>query len=368
MSSHTPTVTKTHDDYAVGWICALSTELAAATAMLDQRHGDLAKPKGDKNAYTLGSIGKHNIAIACLPKGRYGTNPAATVAAQISHAFPSVKFVLMVGIGGGIPPRVRLGDVVISSPGDQFPGVVQWDMGKAREDSRFERTGTLNNPPDALLTALTALEAEHDMNGSKLPEYLDELKQKWPRMAKRYLRSDALKDVLFKADYSHVSEVETGHNASSIQIDNVGDKAENGADNGAEEETEEETENEEEDGCRLCDKTKVIKRKPRRKMRVHYGLIASGNQVIKDAVFRDKLNKSLGGNVLCVEMEAAGLMTSVPCVVIRGICDYADSHKNNMWQKHAAAVAAAVAKELLGHVQLCDIDGEPAMRNILNNG
>lgn len=359
MSSHTPTVTKTHDDYAVGWICALPKERAAATAMLDQRHGDLAKPKGDKNAYTLGSIGKHNVVIACLPKGRYGTNPAATVAAQMAHTFASIKFVLMVGIGGGIPPRVRLGDVVISSPGDQFPGVIQWDMGKAREGGKFERTGSLNNPPDALLTAMTAMEAEHDLNGSKLSEYLDELKRKWPRMAKGYLRSDALMDVLFKADYSHVSEVETTHNTNSTQTENEGHGAENGA--------EENTEDEEEDGCQLCDKTKIIKRKPRRKMRVHYGLIASGNQVIKDAIFRDKLNKSLGGNILCVEMEAAGLMTSVPCAIIRGICDYADSHKNKLWQKHAAAVAAAVAKELLGYVQPSDIEDQPAVKNILNN-
>ena len=85
-------------------------------------------------------------------------------------------------------------------------------------------------------------------------------------------------------------------------------------------------------------------------MRVHYGLIVSGNKVIKDATLRDNLNKELGGNVFCVEMEAAGLMDNFPCIVIRGICDYADSHKNKDWQEHAAAVAAAFAKELLGYV------------------
>ncbi|KAF7504338.1 hypothetical protein GJ744_002458 [Endocarpon pusillum] len=86
-------------------------------------------------------------------------------------------------------------------------------------------------------------------------------------------------------------------------------------------------------------------------MCVHYGLIASGNQVISDAKFRDKLNKDLGGNVLCVVMEAAGIASNFPCLVIRGICDYSDSHKNKDWQEHAAAVAAAYAKELLLIVQ-----------------
>jgi hypothetical protein len=46
-------------------------------------------------------------------------------------------------------------------------------------------------------------------------------------------------------------------------------------------------------------------------------------------------------------MEAAGLMDDFPCLVVRGICDYADSHKNKLWQGYAAAMAAAYAKELL---------------------
>jgi nucleoside phosphorylase len=54
--------------------------------------------------------------------------------------------------------------------------------------------------------------------------------------------------------------------------------------------------------------------------------------------------------VLCVEMEAAGLMDEFSCLVIRGVCDYADSHKNKRWQPYAAATAAAYAKELLSIV------------------
>lgn len=85
----------------------------------------------------------------------------------------------------------------------------------------------------------------------------------------------------------------------------------------------------------------------------HYGLIASGNQVMKDGLTRDRLAKELG--VICFEMEAAGLMDHFPCLVIRGICDYADSHKNKRWQKYAAMTAAACAKELF-------VDGIPEAR------
>jgi hypothetical protein len=60
---------------------------------------------------------------------------------------------------------------------------------------------------------------------------------------------------------------------------------------------------------------------------VHYGTISSRNQMMKSAAQRDKVSADLG-RVLCFEMEAAGLMNSFPCLVVRGICDYADSYKN----------------------------------------
>jgi nucleoside phosphorylase len=78
---------------------------------------------------------------------------------------------------------------------------------------------------------------------------------------------------------------------------------------------------------------------------IHYAAIASGNQVIKDARTRDHIARQL--DVVCFEMEAAGLMDTISCLVIRGICDYADTHKSKEWQRYAAATAAAYARELL---------------------
>lgn len=145
--------TTTHTDYTVGWVCALPKEFIAAVAMLDERHDDLPRQPNDHNAYTLGRIGLHNIVVACLPKGEIGTNNAATVATRMTSTFPSIKFGLMVGIGGGVPKSVRLGDVVVSTPGGKFGGVVQWDFGKAQQGGTFERTGSLNRPPAELLAA-----------------------------------------------------------------------------------------------------------------------------------------------------------------------------------------------------------------------
>jgi nucleoside phosphorylase len=323
----------TYNDYTVGWVCALSKEQTAATAMLDEEHADLPKPPNDHNTYTLGCVGKHNIVIACLPEGEIGNNAAATVATRMTSTFPSIKFGLMVGIGGGVPQTVRLGDVVVSTPADGFGGVVQWDLGKAEQDDTFKRTGALDSPPNALRTVLTKLKTKHEMKGSMISQYLEDLKTNWPMLAAKYTRSESLEDVLFRADYNHDEKYAMGDGGVQDNAREVGIRDDK--------EGEEEDEKEEE-GCINCDQSKIVKRKAR-KMRVHYGLIASGNQVIKDASFRDKVNKRLGGRVLCFEMEAAGLMNDFPCIVIRGICDYADSHKNKAWQEHAAAVAAAFA-------------------------
>jgi nucleoside phosphorylase len=338
-------LTHNHNDYTVGWVCALPKEQTAALAMLDENHDDLPKPRNDNNMYTLGRIGRHNVVIACLPMGMVGNNKAATVAAHMVSTFPAIKFGLMVGIGGGVPPKVRLGDVVVSKPVSEFGGVVQWDLGKVDQGGTFRRIGALNNPPAVLLGALTKLESKHTMEGSAIPRFLEDLRMKWPRLVPKYLKTEALEDVLFKPNYHHIDKKH--------------------ADNARYDQSEDDQEMEEDEGetCAYCDRSKVVKRKlATRDMCIHYGLIASGNQLIKDAVRRNEINKILGGNVLCFEMEAAGLMNDFPCIVIRGICDYADSHKNKDWQEHAAAVAAAFAKELLLVVPTQEVDQMPTIK------
>jgi nucleoside phosphorylase len=102
--------------------------------------------------------------------------------------------------------------------------------------------------------------------------------------------------------------------------------------------------------CEQCERSELVERPERRNhriIRVHYGTIASGNSVPKDATVRDTYAKDRELHVLCFEMEAAGMMNNLPCLVIRGICDYCDSHKNDNWHKYAALTAAAYARELL---------------------
>ena len=108
--------------------------------------------------------------------------------------------------------------------------------------------------------------------------------------------------------------------------------------------------------CWNCDPARVVRRNPRSdpSSRIHYGTIASGDAVVRDGTVRDSLRDKFG--ILCIEMEAAGLSDDFPCLVIRGISDYADSHKNKIWQPYAAAAAAAYAKELLRKIPPADVN------------
>src|ERR1700722_1849571 len=159
-----------HEDYTIAWICALPLEAAAAKVMLDNIHPQLSQPPGDDNAYTLGEISGHNIVVACLPSGVYGVVSAATVAAHMRITFPSIRFGLMVGIGGGVPSTkndIRLGDVVVSKPTDAFGGVVQYDYGKTVANGVFQQTGMMNLTPQVLLNAIARLHSDEMLGNNQ---------------------------------------------------------------------------------------------------------------------------------------------------------------------------------------------------------
>ncbi|KAF3285396.1 hypothetical protein TWF970_010454 [Orbilia oligospora] len=310
--------------YTVGWLCALPTELAAARKMLDDQHGCISLD----GTYTLGRIGKLNVVIACLPKGYIGTISAATVFTSMKTEFRAIKHWLLVGVGGGVPnPKdVRLGDVVVSCPTGRYSGVVQYDSGKSYPGGRFERTGCLNSPSKTLLSAVATLEANWFSEESKFLENASRLDD-----LPKFTREGAGPDYLFGADY-HREEVDFFKEAS-VTCGASG----------------------------ICSEHKIVARKPREhenKVIVHYGTIASGGLVIKDAKTRDRISTRFGPDgVLCFEMEAAGLMNDLQCLVIRGICDYADSHKNKLWQPYAAKMAAAYARELVNLLSTEEVVG-----------
>ncbi|RPA71806.1 hypothetical protein BJ508DRAFT_419761 [Ascobolus immersus RN42] len=304
-----------NEEYTVAWICALHIEQKAARLMLDREHG---RPQwthnSDENTYILGESHEHMVVIAALPSGEMGTNSAATVAAHLPFSFSNIRFGLLVGVGGGVPgPKadIRLGDVVVANPEGTEGGVIQYDRGKSNGFSGFERVGSLLSAAPILRSAVSNVRS-----GSKAEELFDSVVQ--PRLWSRKLsKKDArlfrhqADDVLFRTEYDHVNPENRCHD--------------------------------------VCDPSEIVSRDERedgaRNPVVHYGTIASGNLVIKNATMREQIMNDT--NALCVEMEAAGLLHRHPYLVIRGICDYSDTHKNKDWQPYAAITAAAFATEIL---------------------
>jgi nucleoside phosphorylase len=222
----------------------------------------------------------------------------------------------MVGIGGGVPGEhndIRLGDVVVSKPGVRHSGVIQYAYGKTIPGG-FEQTGTLNKPPPILLKNMSKLQAEH--RGSKdVLQIVQQILEGDSSSKKLFCPPEYDTDYLFRSSYHHA-----------------------GRDN----------------DCEKCDKQQLVPRNPRdtRAPHIHFGLIASADQVMKDPETRDRLAREHG--ISCFEMEAAGLMDNLQTLVVRGICDYCDSHKQKQWQGYAALTAAAYAKLLLSIVPVED--------------
>jgi nucleoside phosphorylase len=308
----------THDDYTVGWICALpKSELVVAGAMLDEEHPVLpAADPGDTNVYLLGRMGSHNMVIACLPAEKTGTVSAAIVAQEMLRSFRRLRFGLMVGVGGGVPDLnlnnetddddeddkgdeslgdgkdTRLGDVAVSLHSKDSDAVVQYDFGKSLHGGYFFRTGSLNKPPNLLLQAVSMLQGQHKRKGNNLSYHLSEMLKNNPKLkTMTYTHQGFNNDRLFKVDVLHVE----------------GQKS-----------------------CDACcgnsDASLVI----------HYGTIGSADQVMKDPALRDAWAKR--EKIICFEMETAGsfivsycnwsLLTF--CVRFDGLVPLS-SYKRNMW-------------------------------------
>jgi nucleoside phosphorylase len=225
----------------------------------------------------------------------------------------------MVGVGGGIPSAehdIRLGDIVVSLPTGQHGGVIQYDLGRVEAD-HFERVGSLNKPPTVLRTALATLRSFGDIS-KKISTIVDQIRKTDEDLKDKWTYPGITKDILFKAEFSHINKNPTCNECGIVPLSIVSRGS-----------------------------------RPTTYPRIHYGNIGSGNSVMKNAKLRDLLSER--DNIICFEMESAGLMDSFPCLAIRGICDYADSHKNWQWQPYAASVAAAFARKLLSVISPLDV-------------
>lgn len=295
-------------DYHVGWICALPIEAVLAELMLDKVHDPVAVPEDDENIYVFGQIninnkgGAHHVVIAQLPAAETGKASAATVAKDMLRTFPKLKVRLMVGIAGAVrdpEANIQLGDVVVGVPSDNGPGVVQYDHGKYLEGKGFVPRGIMNKAPRALRIAVSSVQKNHILNRRGYLSYLD---------------TDDIRELAPRPMTNNQPAIQPLASRALALLRNPEDARKQ----------------------QSHDHTVLPK--------IHYGAIASGDAVIRDAEFAHRVRKQHG--ILCFEMEAAGL-DAFDCLIIRGISDYCDRYKDDSWHAYASAAAAAYAKEVL---------------------
>jgi len=338
---------KDRDGFEIAIICALRSEADAVEALFDEywdEDGDrYGKASGDTNAYTTGVVGRHNVVLAHMPG--IGKGSAASVAASLKSSFRRIKLALVVGICGGVPigidsDEIILGDIIIST------GVLRYDFGRQlpdrfiRKDTLEDNLGRPNTEIRAFLSRLEGRRGRKRLEANTLG-YLEDLYKDADFQKVRY--PGAIEDKLYKPTYRHKH-----HDQPTCAICTKCEKKEDRV-----------CETALELSCsdlkcsddmliqrqRLPKGTDAGKAAEEQKPSIHFGLIASGDTVMKSGEDRDQI--AAKEKVIAFEMEGAGVWDNFPCVVIKGVCDYADSHKNKKWQGYAAATAAACMKAFL---------------------
>ncbi|KAI1353754.1 hypothetical protein F5Y01DRAFT_322958 [Xylaria sp. FL0043] len=327
------------NEILIAIICALPLEADAVLAVFDH-HWDIqlfGNAEGDKNAYSVGRIGCHNVVLVHMPG--MGRTPAATVATSCRTSFPGISLALVVGICGAVPfdrhsTEIVLGDVIISDR------LVVYDFGRQFPDKFIRKEETHDSarkPPEEIRNFLSKIKVRmrqtilHVRTGLHLEALINSGYPPYPGVNE---------DRLFEPSYRHRHQrpSDCAHCASSEPLNgSVCDIARSLT-------------------CDVlgCDLRKLVGRQRHALITsgvktwlpiIHFGAYASGDRVMKSGEHRDEIaNRE---EVIGFEMEGAGVWEIFPCIIIKGVCDYADSHKNKKWQDYAAVTAAACLKAFL---------------------
>lgn len=327
------------DQFEVAIICALTLEADAVEALFDETYdkfGQLyGKQSGDKNAYITGRIGRHNVVLCYLPG--MGIGSAAGVAANLHVSYTHIELALVVGICGAVPfpftnTEIILGDIIIGDSVIQYDFGRQYPDGFRRKTDVKETLGRPNQEIRAFLTGLNGLRTRRELQ-DRIYEHLQSLQSQAETV---WQRPDIVHDVLFEAFYHHKHR---RHNliTKCICFEDTSSHA-----SVCDEAMQKDCESL---GCagNVVDRRRcgVEATKPL----IHIGPIASASTVMKSGKHRDRIAEKEG--VIGFEMEGAGVWDNGPCIIIKGVCDYADSHKNKLWQNYAAATAASCTKSFL---------------------
>ncbi|KAK2048038.1 hypothetical protein LZ31DRAFT_490936 [Colletotrichum somersetense] len=326
------------DDFRIAIICALPLEYDAITFSVDEFWTENSSRPSSHSAYKTGRIGCHNVVLLLLPD--MGKVSAASAAASLRSIYTGIELAVLTGICGGVPNpgtnhEVVLGDVIISK------SIVQYDLGRqypgefASKDTVEDRLGRPNKEIRHLISTFETRQGRRDLQ-RRAAEILTEIQQKAVDDGEEtlYQKPASGEDLLFEPDYLH---------RHRDQQKNCG-CGESGACSAARNASCEKLQCDEK---RLVSRKRLMTEHQTHDLRVFIGRIGSGDTVMKSGADRDRIAAEHG--LVAFEMEGAGVWDEIPCVIVKAVCDYADSHKNKSWQNYAAATAASTTKVLLEH-------------------
>lgn len=288
----------------------------------------------------------HHSAVLVHMAGM-GKSAASQAASSLRSSYPEITLALVVGICGGVPSYsegendIILGDVVISD------GIVSYDFGKQFPDSFSGKVG-LERPDSMIRGVLAKLKGlrGRERIERKLSQHLKDLQDKLGSTRAGYPGRN--KDELFQSTYRHKHRDPAACSfctACEGSTDQVCQKARQLT-------------------CQQlgCQKEFLVPRKRLQeasttkglllppKHKVHFGLIGSGDTVMKSGEHRDEI--ATQHNLIAFEMEASGIWNQLSCFVVKGVCDYVDSHKNKYWQHYSSSLYESYIRGISGTMRI----------------
>jgi nucleoside phosphorylase len=346
------------DCFEIAIICALPLERIAIEALLDDEYEtngfSYGKAKGDLNTYTIGRLGNQDVVLAYMPG--LGMVSTAAMAAHIGPSFRNIEVGFLVGICGGVPKtnagvEILLGDVIISMSviqtdfGRQYPNEVirkevEDTLGRAKPEIR-EFGGKISGYPvrqrlqEKTHLYATQISVKDGFSSSAYPgaesDRLHPADHRHKHWRKAPMHEGCICDSC-RSQEDDVCEAALQSNCEDLGCDDClsmeGSRIQRARGFAP-------------DGSEISTAEMQEAQKPL----LHFGRIECSNTVIKSGLHRDRIAAQDG--VIGFEMESAGTWDYLPTVVIKSVCDYADSHKDKRWQRYAAATAAACTKAVI---------------------
>lgn len=322
-------------------ICAKFLEVMAVLATLDKQYKELTIVNG---IYIFaGTFKDTNVAI--LPLSQKGMVSSTISTSRVVSDLRPDAYIISAGICGGTgcdddeKQPVYLGDVVISTDIVRYFDRVQ---GNELVQSMVEESFVVHQQPGRLMyllkmrSVLFQLRRDADKNLREVRARISSGFFGVGTFQNLSTRPPAGKDRLYKEDQPHMHQDPVACTSCNKEKGISCFQSR--------------TLSCEEIGCNDLPSRCLERASPKERgpLPIHFGICGSEDVVMRSGNYTRGLLKSRG--IMTIDMESRGIWHAASSdkarevVVIRGVSDYADSHKNDAWQEYAAMASACTIK------------------------